>query len=55
MDTKKIYERLLDILHEENIKLDEPMKKHTSFRVGGVADILVKPRNEEEIIDVINC
>ena len=54
MDTKKIYERLLDILHEENIKLDEPMKKHTSFRVGGVADILVKPRNEEEIIDVIN-
>ena len=54
MDTKKIYERLLDILHEENIKLDESMKKHTSFRVGGVADILVKPRNEEEIIDVIN-
>ena len=38
---------------EENIKLDEPMKKHISFRVGGPADILVKPRTEEQIAKVV--
>ena len=29
------------------------MKKHISFRVGGPADILVKPRTEEEIAKVV--
>lgn len=45
MNKKYIYECLLNIIDKENIKLDEPMKKHISFRVGGPADILVKPRN----------
>lgn len=27
----------------------EPMKKHTSFRIGGPADILAQPQNEEEL------
>lgn len=56
MNKEHIYKSLLDILGEknrENIKLDEPMKKHISFRVGGPADILVKPSTEEEIKDII--
>ena len=48
MNKKYIYECLLNIIDKEDIKLDEPMKKHISFRVGGPADILVKPRTEEE-------
>ncbi|MEE0634373.1 MAG: hypothetical protein UCL21_01005, partial [Bacilli bacterium] len=35
--------------NEEDIKIDEPMKKHISFRVGGPADILVRPRTEEQL------
>lgn len=27
----------------------EPMKKHTSFRIGGPADLLAQPQNEEEL------
>lgn len=56
MNKEHIYKSLLDILGEknrENIKLDEPMKKHISFRVGGPADILVKPSTEEQIKDII--
>lgn len=41
------------ILSKEDIKLDEPMKKHTSFKVGGPADILVTPKNIDELIKVI--
>jgi UDP-N-acetylmuramate dehydrogenase len=48
-----IIERLMVILGEDNIKTDEPMKNHTSFKVGGPADILVKPQNELQIKDVL--
>lgn len=54
MDKKKIYDGLIGILDKEDIKIDEPMKKHISFRVGGPADILVKPRTEDQIKNVIN-
>ena len=53
MNKKYIYECLLNIIDKEDIKLDEPMKKHFSFRVGGPADILVNPRTEELIAKVV--
>ena len=53
MNKEYIYKCLLNIVDEENIKIDEPMKKHISFRVGGPADILVKPTTEKELSDVI--
>ncbi|MGL6108120.1 UDP-N-acetylmuramate dehydrogenase [Romboutsia sp.] len=53
MNKQYIYEKLLNIIDEENVKLDEPMKKHISFRVGGPADILVKPKTEEQLKEVI--
>ncbi|MGX4601459.1 UDP-N-acetylmuramate dehydrogenase [Faecalimicrobium sp. JNUCC 81] len=54
MNKEYIYENLLNILDKEDIKLDEPMKKHISFRVGGPADILVKPRTEEQLRGVFS-
>ena len=53
MNKEYVYKCLLNILDEKDVKLDEPMKKHISFRVGGPADILVKPRSEEQIKEVI--
>jgi UDP-N-acetylmuramate dehydrogenase len=41
------------ILDKEDIKIDEPMKEHTSFRVGGPVDILVTPKKFQEVVDVI--
>ena len=54
MNKEYVYKHLLNILDEKDIKLDEPMKKHISFRVGGPADILVKPRAEEQIKNIID-
>ncbi|MBO3444658.1 UDP-N-acetylmuramate dehydrogenase [Clostridium sp. CCUG 7971] len=54
MNKEYIYENLLNILDKEDIKLDEPMRKHISFRVGGPADILVKPRTEEQLRGVFS-
>lgn len=53
MNKQYIYESLLNIIDKNNIKIDEPMKKHISFRVGGPADILVKPNTEEELSSLV--
>lgn len=53
MNKQYIYEKLLNVIDQNDIKLDEPMKKHISFRVGGPADILVKPRTEEQLRGVM--
>lgn len=53
MNKEFVYKELLNILDEKNIKIDEPMKKHISFKVGGPADFLVKPKTEKELSAVI--
>ena len=53
MNKEFIYKQLLNILDEDKIKVDEPMKKHISFKVGGPADFLVKPNTEEELSKLI--
>ena len=46
-------QQLLDTLEQiagkENIHPNEPMSRHTTFRVGGPADYFVAPHTEEEI------
>lgn len=49
----KIYSQILEFLSEEQIYLNEPMSKHTSFKIGGVADIFVKPKNISELKNLI--
>jgi len=45
---------VLDVAGNENVKIDELMKNHTSFKVGGPADLLVYPSNYEMVKDLIN-
>ncbi|WP_428864367.1 UDP-N-acetylmuramate dehydrogenase [Clostridium sediminicola] len=44
---------LKEIFREKDIKINEPMKYHTSFKVGGPADCLVLPEKKEQILKVI--
>lgn len=46
-------EKLKAIMDIENIKENEPMKNHTSFKVGGPADILLIPQSKEELQKVL--
>lgn len=45
----EIYDRLLKIVGKEQIKTDEPMKDHTTFRVGGPAEFFVMPETADEV------
>ena len=49
MDKKEIYSYLTKEKPDLNIYMDEKMSKHTSFKIGGNADILVKVKTLEEI------
>lgn len=53
MNKEKIYNDILNIVNKEDIMIDEPMKKHITFRVGGPADILVRPKSEEELKKIV--
>lgn len=49
----KFYETVLNVLSRDCIYTEEPMKKHTTFRVGGNADYFVTPRCKEEVGAVV--
>ena len=46
---QEIGKKLLSILKVEQVKKDEPMKIHTTFRVGGPASYFVTPRFKKVI------
>lgn len=52
---KEFYNRLIDILGTESVLIDEPMKKHTTFRIGGPADYYVLPKTIEEVQQVVEA
>ncbi len=42
-----------ELIGRENVLTDEPMKNHTTFKIGGPADIFLMPKTEEQIANVI--
>ena len=54
MNKIEMYDLISDIVGKENLLLDEPMSKHTTFRVGGTADVFVTPPTIDSIKQVID-
>lgn len=48
------YEDLKEIAGEKNVKQNEPMKNHTSFKIGGNADYFVQVNSIDELEKVAN-
>ncbi|EFV02775.1 UDP-N-acetylmuramate dehydrogenase [Pseudoramibacter alactolyticus ATCC 23263] len=53
MNKQTIRDRLMSLLGSDHVLTDTLMKDHTSFRVGGPADFLVRPETIEQFIDVM--
>lgn len=47
------YKEIESIVDSSCVKYKEEMKKHTTMKVGGVADVLVEPTSKQDIINVI--
>ncbi len=44
---EKMIQKLAELVEEDHLFLQEPMKKHTTFRVGGPAEVYIKGTKEE--------
>ena len=51
--SKAFIDFLESIVAAENILLEEPMHKHTTFRVGGPAEVFVTVENKEQLEKII--
>ena len=54
MNNTEIYNLLIKKISKENILQDEPMAKHTSFKIGGNADFFVKAQEIEDITFILS-
>lgn len=52
---KVFADEIKKIVTEDRLLFDEPMKLHTTFRIGGSADFFVRPESEDEIKALIEC
>lgn len=48
-----IAKEIKNFMSEDNIYIDEPMSKHTTFKIGGNADIFIKAKNIDQIKKII--
>ena len=53
MEIKSLLEKANLKIPKENIKYNEPMKKHISFKVGGIADCYIKIENISELKQIL--
>ncbi len=48
------YEELIKKIKKEDVLLNEPMKKHTSIKIGGIADYFIYADSIDNLIYIIN-
>jgi UDP-N-acetylmuramate dehydrogenase len=51
--TDSIYNKLLRLTSEENVRKDEPLKDHTYTKLGGTADYFVTPVSYQEVQEIV--
>lgn len=47
------YQKLQNIVRQDQIRIEEPLADHTTFKIGGPADYLVLPENVEQIVNTV--
>ncbi|MGI6174824.1 MAG: UDP-N-acetylmuramate dehydrogenase [Christensenellales bacterium] len=52
---QELIRRLTEVVAPQRILADEPMAKHTTFRIGGPADVMVLPCGEAELRAVLEA
>ena len=55
MNMETVIAELTELVPKENILVNEPMKKHTTFRIGGEAACFVQIENEDQLAAVWKC
>ena len=51
---KKIENEFCQCLGSDNVNVYEPMKKHTTFRIGGPAEYYLRPHSVDELRKILH-
>ena len=50
---QKVIEKFWNLLGKDRVLVDEPMKRHTTFRIGGPADFFLLPSTVDEVRGIL--
>ena len=53
-DMTVFQQKMTALLPDFDLRLDEPMSRHTSFRIGGPVEIMAFPKSREELSKLLN-
>lgn len=53
MDNHRIENKFCTCMGSDNVKLQEPMSRHTTFRIGGPADFYLCPHSTKEVQEIV--
>lgn len=53
MDNHRIENKFCNCLGSDNVKQQEPMSRHTTFRIGGPADFYLCPHSTNEVQEIV--
>jgi len=49
------YQKLIDLLGKDKIKVDEPLANYTTYKIGGPADLFIQIESEEALVRTIEA
>ena len=52
-DMTDFQQKMTELLSEIELRFDEPMARHTSFRIGGPVEVMAFPKNAEELSKIL--
>lgn len=55
MEKTPFQNKLMTLLPDLELRFDEPMAKHTSFRIGGPAEVMAFPKSREELAQLLKA
>lgn len=54
MSIKELRKKI-QCLKNTDVSLDEPLSRHTSFCIGGAAELFVSPRSSDDAVEIVGC
>ncbi len=53
MQNEEFVQKLVSIAGKDGVSVNEPMANHTSFKIGGPADIMTYPGNSNQLVNIV--
>ncbi len=52
LQNEEFVQKLVSVTGKDGVSINEPMADHTSFKIGGPADIMIYPKNSTQLVNI---